>query len=115
MLILKYTHEYPEITITLNNNKQDINKDTQPESDKRVNETRFEDELSEYNYYKIFISDGHKYTNDYIINNILNYVASEILVPIKYRENGNGTNFSVEDKEIAVALLQCVIITVDKN
>ena len=45
------------MTINLNNNTQNIKKDTQPESDKRV---RHEDELPDSNYYKIIIPDGHK-------------------------------------------------------
>ena len=59
ILTRKYTPEYPKMTINLNNNKQDIKKGTQPESDKRV---RHEDELPDYNYYKIIIPDGHKHT-----------------------------------------------------
>ena len=47
------------MTINLNNNTQDIKKDTQSESDKGV---RHEDELPDSNYYKIVIRDGHKYT-----------------------------------------------------
>ena len=47
------------MTINLNNNKQDIKKDTLPKSDKRV---RQEDEHPDSNYYKIIIPDGHKYT-----------------------------------------------------
>ena len=91
ILTRRYRRKYPKITINLYNNMQGINKDTQPESDKRV---RHEDELHDnYNYYKIIIPDGHKYTKDYIINNLLNYVASETLVPIKYRANGNRANF----------------------
>ena len=78
------------MTINLNSNTQDIKKDTQPESDKRV---RHEDELPDSNYYKIIIPDGHKYTKDYIINNLLNHVAPVTLVPIKYWANGNGANF----------------------
>ena len=42
ILTQKYTPEYRKITMNLNNNKQDIKKDTQPESDKRVTH---EDEL----------------------------------------------------------------------
>ena len=90
ILTLKYTPEYPKMTINLNNNTQDIKKDTQPESDKRV---RHEDELPDSSYYKIIIPDGHKYTKDYIINNLLNHVAPDTLVSIKYRANGNEANF----------------------
>ena len=59
ILTWKYTREYPKITINLINNKQEIKKDTQPESDKRV---RHEDELPDSNYYKIIIPEGPKYT-----------------------------------------------------
>ena len=79
ILTQKYTLEYQKITINLNNKKQDIKKDTQPESDKRV---RHEDELLDSNYYKIIIPDGHKYTKGRIIYNLLNHVASDTLVPI---------------------------------
>ena len=34
ILTRKYTPEYTKMTLNLNNNKQDITKDTQPESDK---------------------------------------------------------------------------------
>ena len=59
ILTQKYTPEYRKMTINLNNKKQDIKKDTQTESDKRV---RHEDELPDSNYYKIIIPDGYKYT-----------------------------------------------------
>ena len=90
ILTRKYTPEYPKMIKNLNNNTQDIKKDTKPESDKRV---RHEDELPDSNYYKIIIPDGHKYTKYYIINNLLNHVAPDTLVPIKYRANGDGANF----------------------
>ena len=64
------------------------------------------------NYYKIIIPDGHKYTKDYIINNLLNHVAPDTLVPIKYRAKGNEANFVVDDKKVAVALLHCEITVI---
>lgn len=94
----KCTHEYRKITINWNNKKKDIEKDTQPEGDKLVNETWFDDELSEFNYYKIIISDRHKYTKHYIINILLNYVTPETKVLIKYETNGNGANLLVDYK-----------------
>ena len=90
---------------------QGINKYTQPESDKRI---WHEDELLDSNYYKIIIPEGHKYTKDYIINNHLKH-ASETLVPIKYRANGNGANFFVDDKKVAAVLLHCKITAEEKN
>ena len=89
---------------------QGINKDTQPGSDKRF---RHEDEFPDSNYYKIIIPEVHKYTKDYIINNLLNHVASENLVPIKYR--ANGANFFVDDKKVAVLLLHCEVTAEEKN
>ena len=56
ILTRRYRCEYPKITINLYNNVQGINKDTQPESDKRI---RHEDELPDSNYYKIIIPEGH--------------------------------------------------------
>ena len=91
---------------------QGINKDTQPESDKRI---RHEDELPDTNYYKTIMPEGHRYTKYYIINNLLNQVASETLVSIKYRANGNGANFFVDDKKVAVALQHCEITAEEKN
>ncbi|CAD1476164.1 unnamed protein product [Heterotrigona itama] len=68
-------------------------------------------ELCESNCYKIIIPGGHKYKKDYIINNLNNYVAPETIVPIKYRKRGNEANFFVDDKKVAVTLLDCEIIT----
>ncbi|KOX67440.1 Nuclear RNA export factor 1 [Melipona quadrifasciata] len=73
--------------------------------------TSCEDQLSQSDYYKIIISDGHKYTKDYIINSLVEYVAPETLVPIKYRANGNGVNFFVDDRKVAAALILREITT----
>ncbi|KAK1136690.1 hypothetical protein K0M31_001234 [Melipona bicolor] len=103
-----YTRDWARVTINLNNyinNLEYINEDTELESDRMVNETSYDDELPHSDYYKIMISDGHKYTKDYIINNLVKYVVPEMLVPIKYRANGNGVNFFVDDRKVAAALL----------
>ena len=63
----------------------------------------------------IIIPEGHKCTKDYKINKLLKHVASETLVLIKYRANGNGDNFFVEDKKVAVVLLHCEITAEEKN
>ncbi|KAK1125147.1 hypothetical protein K0M31_006487 [Melipona bicolor] len=102
-------------TINVNNNnndnEEDIDEDTESESDSMDDETSYEDELPQHDYYKIIISDGHKYKKDYIINNLAKYVAPETLVPIMYRANGNGVDFFVDDGKVAEALLFREIIT----
>ncbi|KAK1125150.1 hypothetical protein K0M31_006490 [Melipona bicolor] len=106
--IRTYARGCPKVTINLNeynNNVEYFNEDTELESDRMVNETSYDDELPQSDYYKIMISDGHKYTKDYIINNLVKYVAPETLLPIKYRANGNGVNFFVDDRKVAAALL----------
>ncbi|KAK1125155.1 hypothetical protein K0M31_006495 [Melipona bicolor] len=86
-----------------NDNEEDIDEDTESECDRK--ETSYKDKLPQLVYYKIFISDGHKYTKDYIISNLVEYVAPETLVPIMYRANGNGVDFFVDDRKVAAALL----------
>ena len=92
-----------------NNNNQAIltgrNTDTESESDRKVKEPSPEDELPDSTYYKIIIPNGHKHSKDYLINKLINYVAPETLVPIKYRANGNGASFFVDDRKVAVALI----------
>lgn len=106
-----YEHAHAKYT-NKNNNKQDItkesNKGTKPGSDRRVKEPRFEVlkldlkprlELLESSYYKIIIPDGYKYRNNYIISNLVNYVVQKTFVPIKYKENGKGAIFFIDDKK----------------
>ncbi|XP_033311545.1 nuclear RNA export factor 1-like [Bombus bifarius] len=63
--------------------------------------------MGETNWYKITIPYGQKYDKDYIINNLLSYIAPETFLPIMYRVFGNEANFYVDDEKIAVALLDC--------
>ncbi|KAK1125144.1 hypothetical protein K0M31_006484 [Melipona bicolor] len=98
-----YMRDWARVTTGLNNNN--IHEDTELKCDKMVNETSFDDKIRQSDYYKIMISDGHKYTKDYIINNLVEYVAPETLVPIMYREDGNGVSFFVDDRNVAAELL----------
>ena len=63
--------------------------------------------IGEINWYKVTIPYGHKYDKDYIINNLLSYIAPETFLPIMYRVFGSEANFYVDDEKIAVALLDC--------
>ncbi|XP_071862194.1 nuclear RNA export factor 1 [Bombus fervidus] len=63
--------------------------------------------MGETNWYKISIPYGQKYDKDYIINNLLSYIAPETFLPIMYRVFGNEANFYVDEAKIAVALLDC--------
>lgn len=63
--------------------------------------------LGEPSWYKITIPYGHKYDKDYIINNLLSYIAPETFIPIMYKVFGNEANFYVDDNKVAVALLEC--------
>ncbi|OAD59082.1 Nuclear RNA export factor 1 [Eufriesea mexicana] len=63
--------------------------------------------LGEPNWYKITVPYGHKYDKDYIINNLLSYIVPETFVPIMYKVTGNEASFYVDDRKIALALLDC--------
>ncbi|KAF7393585.1 hypothetical protein HZH68_010404 [Vespula germanica] len=63
--------------------------------------------LGEANWYKIIIPYGQKYTKDYVINNLLSYIAPEIFVPIMYKAMGSEAVFYVDDHKTANALLNC--------
>ncbi|XP_071877771.1 nuclear RNA export factor 1-like, partial [Bombus fervidus] len=63
--------------------------------------------IGETNWYKISIPYGQKYDKDYIINNLLSYIAPETFLPIMYRVFENEANFYVDDEKIAVALFNC--------
>ena len=51
--------------------------------------------------------NGLKHPKDYLINKLISYVAPDTLVPIKYRANENGVSFFVDDRKVAVALIDC--------
>ncbi|KAK1125145.1 hypothetical protein K0M31_006485 [Melipona bicolor] len=104
-----YTRDWAGVTTNLNNNN--IHEDTELKRDKMVNETSYDDKLPESDCYKIMISGGHKYAKNYIINNLVEYVAPETLVPIMYRDDGNEVNFFVDDSKVAAALLLREITT----
>ncbi|CAK9805827.1 Nuclear RNA export factor 1 [Anthophora quadrimaculata] len=59
------------------------------------------------NWYKITIPYGHKYDKDYIITNLLSYIAPELFVPIMYKVAGNEASFYVDEYKAAIALLNC--------
>ncbi|XP_003707929.1 nuclear RNA export factor 1 isoform X2 [Megachile rotundata] len=61
--------------------------------------------LGEPNWYKITIPYGHKYDKDYVVNNLLSYIAPETFVPIMYKVAGNEASFYVDDNKTATALL----------
>ncbi|XP_076279140.1 nuclear RNA export factor 1 [Lasioglossum baleicum] len=57
--------------------------------------------------YKIVIPYGHKYDKEYILNNLLSYMAPETFVPIMYKIGRNEANFFVDDDKEAMALSNC--------
>ncbi|XP_076636350.1 nuclear RNA export factor 1 isoform X1 [Colletes latitarsis] len=57
--------------------------------------------------YKITIPYGHKYDKDYILNNLLSYIAPETFVPILYKVVGNEASFYIDDMKVAIALINC--------
>ncbi|KAI4478084.1 hypothetical protein M0804_012275 [Polistes exclamans] len=63
--------------------------------------------LGEANWYKIIVPYGQQYTKDYIINNLLSYIAPETFVPIMYKTMGSEAVFYVDDHKTANALLAC--------
>ncbi|KZC12807.1 PREDICTED: nuclear RNA export factor 1-like [Dufourea novaeangliae] len=65
--------------------------------------------------YKIVIPYGHKYEKEYVINNLLSYMAPETFVPIMYKIFGNEASFYVDDYKSAMAILNCnqKITTID--
>ncbi|PBC33408.1 nuclear RNA export factor 1 [Apis cerana] len=60
--------------------------------------------IGDSNWYKITIPYGHKYDKDYIINNLLSYIAPETFIPFMYKVVGNEAAFYVDDNKIAMAL-----------
>lgn len=60
--------------------------------------------IGDSNWYKITIPYGHKYDKDYIINNLLSYIAPETFIPFMYKVVGNEATFYVDDNKIAMAL-----------
>ncbi|XP_017875775.1 nuclear RNA export factor 1-like [Ceratina calcarata] len=60
--------------------------------------------LGETSWYKITIPYGHKYSKDYVINNLLSYIAPETFVPIMYRISATEASFYIDDNRVAVAL-----------
>ncbi|XP_043803454.1 nuclear RNA export factor 1-like [Apis laboriosa] len=60
--------------------------------------------IGDSNWYKIIIPYGHKYDKDYIINNLLSYIAPETFIPFMYKVVGNEATFYVDDNKIAMAL-----------
>ncbi|XP_014481162.1 PREDICTED: nuclear RNA export factor 1-like [Dinoponera quadriceps] len=63
--------------------------------------------LGESDWYKISIPYGHKYEKDYVIRNLLNYMAPEVFVPITYKVMDNIASFYVDDQKAAIALANC--------
>ncbi|XP_076659029.1 nuclear RNA export factor 1 [Halictus rubicundus] len=57
--------------------------------------------------YKILIPYGHKYDKEYILNNLLSYMAPETFVPIMYKVSANDASFYVDDDKEAMALSNC--------
>ncbi|XP_053990475.1 nuclear RNA export factor 1-like [Hylaeus anthracinus] len=54
--------------------------------------------------YKIVIPQGHKFEKDYIINNLLSYIAPTTFIPIMYRIGGNESSFYIDDQRVALDL-----------
>ncbi|XP_043498429.1 nuclear RNA export factor 1-like [Polistes fuscatus] len=63
--------------------------------------------LAKATSYKIIVPYGQQYTKDYIINNLLSYIAPETFVPIMYKTMGSEAVFYVDDHKTANALLAC--------
>ncbi|XP_033341317.2 nuclear RNA export factor 1 [Megalopta genalis] len=57
--------------------------------------------------YQIIIPYGHKYDKEYVINNLLSYMAPETFVPIMYKVLANEALFYVDDEKEAMALSNC--------
>ncbi|XP_032683764.1 nuclear RNA export factor 1-like [Odontomachus brunneus] len=63
--------------------------------------------LGESDWYKICIPFGHKYEKDYVLRNLLNYMAPEAFIPITYKVMDNSAIFYVDDQKAANALANC--------
>ncbi|XP_011151183.1 nuclear RNA export factor 1 isoform X2 [Harpegnathos saltator] len=63
--------------------------------------------LNECDWYRIIIPYGQKYEKDYILRNLLNYMAPEIFVPIAYKVTDFDAFFFVDNQKAANALVNC--------
>nr|AHK06057.1 nuclear export factor [Locusta migratoria manilensis] len=58
-----------------------------------------------YTWYKVVLPHGGKYSKEYILKTLANYIAPRTLIPLAYKISGNESYFYVEDHDIADELL----------
>ncbi|XP_076244602.1 nuclear RNA export factor 1 [Calliopsis andreniformis] len=60
-----------------------------------------------FSWYKVIIPYGHKYDKDYVLSNLLSYMAPDTFVPIMYKVVANKATFHIDDEKTAAALIKC--------
>ncbi|XP_015593949.1 nuclear RNA export factor 1 [Cephus cinctus] len=58
-------------------------------------------------WFKVVIPYGNKYGKDFILKNLLSYIAPDPIIPIMYKIEGNTASFFVDDYKTALKLQSC--------